>query len=212
MSPESPESAPAPRNPGIGRGLKVRDAVLRSALDELAATGWTALTIEGVARRAGVHKTTVYRRWKDRATLVTEALAEHAAADIPIPDTGTVEGDLRTLAARLVAHLTSPAQQAVTAAVFSDAARLPEVADVRRRVFVDRFRRAEPITERAVARGELPTGTDHPLLMKSLIAPVYLRLLVTAEPLDADTAEHAAAITLAAARAGAFVREFEDRA
>ncbi|MGW0807746.1 TetR/AcrR family transcriptional regulator [Nonomuraea sp. NPDC002799] len=188
----------------VGRGPKVRSAVLAATLDELAETGYAGLTVENVARRAGVHKTTVYRRWPDREALVTEALTEHVAADVPIPDTASIETDLRELA-RLVARLlTTATDQAITAALISDAARLPEVGQVRRRFFVDRFRRGEPVITRAVERGQLPEGTDPVALLKSLIAPLYLRLLVTAEPIDDTTADQAAAITLAAARAGLF--------
>jgi AcrR family transcriptional regulator len=50
----------------VGRGPKVRAAVLAATLEELAAVGYAALTVDDVARRAGVHKTTIYRRWEDR--------------------------------------------------------------------------------------------------------------------------------------------------
>jgi Tetracyclin repressor-like, C-terminal domain len=74
---------------------------------------------------------------------------------------------------------------------------------VKRRFFADRFRRAEPVVTRAVARGELPPGTDPAEVVKALIAPIYLRLLITAEPIDERTAARAAEAALAAARAGA---------
>ncbi|GAA2064877.1 TetR/AcrR family transcriptional regulator [Streptomyces albiaxialis] len=199
---DHPEPPPARQ----ARGPKVQAAVLAAARQELAEAGYAALTVENVARRAGVHKTTVYRRWKDRETLVTEALTEHLAASILIPDTGAFESDLRELARRMVRSITSVDEQGVTAALYSDAGRLPEIAAVRQGLFADRFRRAAPLVERAVDRGELPEGTDPALLLKSLIAPVYLRLLVLSEPLDDAVADHAADITLAAARAGLFRR------
>ncbi|MBN6052035.1 TetR/AcrR family transcriptional regulator, partial [Nonomuraea sp. RK-328] len=112
----------------VGRGAKVRAAVHAATLAELVDKGYAALTVEGVAQRAGVHKTTVYRRWKDRESLLVDALAEHMAADVPVPDTGTVEGDLRALARSLVQSYTSPTGRAVLAAMFTGAARLPEIA------------------------------------------------------------------------------------
>ena len=183
-----------------------RAKVLAAAREELAESGFAALTVDNVARRAGVHKTTVYRRWKDRETLVTEALTEHLAERIAIPDTGAFDSDLRALAHRMVRSLLDVDDQGVTAALYSDAGRLPEVAAVRQSLFADRFRRAAPLIERAVDRGELPAGTDPGLLLKSLIAPVYLRLLVLSEPLDEALADHATDLTLAAARAGLFRR------
>jgi len=196
---------PAPANV-VGRGPKVRAAVLAATLAELGETGFAALTVENVARRAGVHKTTVYRRWKDRRNLVTDALTDHVVSNISIPDTGCVASDLSQLARHVVRLQNSPIDQAVTTALHSDAARLPEVAEIRRQFFADRFRRAEPIIGRAVERGELPSDTDPTLTIKALIAPIYLRILVTAEPIDDASADHAAEITLAAARAGVFRR------
>jgi AcrR family transcriptional regulator len=198
-APSAPERPAGPR----GRGPKVRAAVLAAALAELAERGCAALTVEGVARRAGVHKTTVYRRWPDRESLVVDALTDLIAVEVPVPDSGDVATDLRALARALVRWLTSPSGQAVLAAVVSDTLRVPEVAAVKRRFFEDRFRRAEPVVARAVARGELPPGTDPAEVVKALIAPIYLRLLITAEPIDEGTADRAAQVALAAARAGA---------
>jgi AcrR family transcriptional regulator len=181
----------------------VRAAVLAATLAELAERGCAALTVEAVARRAGVHKTTVYRRWRDRESLVVDALTDLIAVEVPVPDSGDVATDLRELARALVQWLTSPGGQAVLAAVLSDTFRVPELAEVKRRFFADRFRRAEPVVTRAVARGELPPGTDPAEVVKALIAPIYLRLLITAEPIDERTADRAAQVALAAARAGA---------
>ncbi|NYI07312.1 TetR/AcrR family transcriptional regulator [Allostreptomyces psammosilenae] len=190
----------------VGRGPKVRAAVLAATLAELADGGYAALTVENVARRAGVHKTTVYRRWRDRESLVVDALAEQIAADIPIPDEGDVETDLRELARRFVGWATSPGGRAVLAAMLSDAVRVPEIADARGRLFQDRLRRAEPLVARAVERGELPADTDPARLIGTLVAPIYLRLLITGEPVDEATADQAARVALAAARAGALRR------
>ncbi|MFC4005856.1 TetR/AcrR family transcriptional regulator [Nonomuraea purpurea] len=187
----------------IGRGAKVRTAVHAATLAELVDKGYAALSVENVAQRAGVHKTTVYRRWKDRESLLTDALTEHVATDIPIPDTGAIETDLRALARSLVQSFTSPAGQAILAAMFTGAAHLPEIASARRHVFHDRLTRATPVVTRAVERGELPSGTDPAELLKTLAAPIYLRLLITAEPIDEETADRTVRITLAAARSGA---------
>jgi len=196
-----PAAAQRPRPPG--RGPKVRAAVLAATLGELADNGYAGLTIDNVARRCGVHKTTIYRRWKDRESLVADAVIDLAAARVPFPDTGDIDADLRELARSFVRFLNSPAGKAVAAATLSDAGRVPEIAGARRRFFADRFRRAEPVVSGAVARGELPAGTDPAELVRALVAPIYLRLLVTAEPLDQTVADNAARAALAAARAGA---------
>jgi AcrR family transcriptional regulator len=185
----------------VGRGPKVRRAVLAATLLELADRGYAALSIEDVARRAGVNKTTVYRRWGDRQSLVIEALTDEMAI-VAIPDTGTLEGDLRAWALSLIRALTSPVGQAMINTMLIGGADIPEVAEAKRQFFDDRMRRAEPMIVRAIKRGEVPGDTEPTELLKTLIAPIYLRLLVTAEPIDETTADLAAAIALAAARAG----------
>lgn len=165
--------------------------------------GFANLTVENVARRAGIHKTTVYRRWEERERLVVDALTENVAGAIPIPEPGSIESDLRALARGLVRWLGSPVGQAVTGTMLSgDAAHVPEIADIKHRFDADRFTRAAPVIVRAIARGELPEGTDSASVVKALVAPIYPRLLVTAEPLDETTADQAAGIALAAARGG----------
>ncbi|KAA2265835.1 TetR/AcrR family transcriptional regulator [Solihabitans fulvus] len=185
----------------------MRVAVLAATLAELIDRGYAALTVDQVAQRAGVHKTTVYRRWTDRQAVVVDALTDLVGGSIQIPDSGTVEDDLRELARSLVRWLTSPAGRAVHAVIQSDAVRVPEIAEVQRRFIQDRYRRAEPVVRRAIERGELPAETDPTDLLRMLIAPIHFRLHVAAEPVDEATADRAARATLAAARAGALNRQ-----
>ncbi|MFD7610765.1 TetR/AcrR family transcriptional regulator [Streptomyces sp. NPDC059828] len=197
---KSVESASG-RGPAVGRGNKMRAAVLAATIKELAETGYAALTVDAVAQRAGVHKTTIYRNWKTSDGLVADALACHFATDIPIPDTGAVESDLRALARSLVATMTTQAGRALLTTALSDAERMPQLAEIKRALFEDRFRRAEPVVTRAVERGELPMETDPAELLKALVAPIYFRLVFTGEPVDEATADQAVDVALAAAHA-----------
>jgi AcrR family transcriptional regulator len=180
----------------------MRAAVLEATITELTESGYAALTVEGVAQRAGVHKTTIYRNWKDSDGLVADALANHFATDIPIPDTGAVESDLHALARSLVATMTTQAGRALLTTVLSDAVRLTQFAEVKHALFDDRFRRAEPVVTRAIERGELPADTDPAELLKALAAPIYFRLVFTGESVDEATADRAVHVALAAAHAG----------
>ncbi|MBB5916118.1 AcrR family transcriptional regulator [Nocardia transvalensis] len=186
-----------------GRGPKVRAAVLAAAVDELSERGYAAFTVDAVAQRAGVHKTTVYRRWPDRDALIADALDDSVAAEIPIPDTGSLDEDLRTLARSLVAWINSPSGRAVLA-VMVPAAGSPAPPDTTRHAFRDRIRRALPIVPRAIDRGEIPAGTDPAELVKTLVAPIYFRVLIPREPVTDATADAAAAVASTAARAGLF--------
>ncbi|MEV0150465.1 MULTISPECIES: TetR-like C-terminal domain-containing protein [unclassified Nonomuraea] len=123
--------------------------------------------------------------------------------DIPVPDTGAIETDLRALACSLVQAFTSSTGQAILATMFTGAAHLPEIATARRHMFDDRLARAEPVVLRAIERGELPADTDPAELFKTLAARIYLRLPIAADLVDETTADQAARVTLAAARAGA---------
>src|ERR1700728_3132497 len=151
----TPQSVTAGDTRRAGRGPKVRAAVLAATLAELTETGYAALTVDNVARRAGVHKTTIYRHWKDREGLVADAVADRAGtAKMPFPDTGDIGTDLLRLARMTVAFLTSPAGGTVAVASMSDAGRIPEVAGAKRRFFEALFRQAEPVVAGAIARGE----------------------------------------------------------
>jgi len=188
----------------LGRGPKVRAAVLAAAVDELSEHGYAAFTVDNVAQRTGVHKTTIYRRWSDRDALIADALADSVAAEIPIPDTGSIEGDLNALARSLVTWISNPSGRAVLAVMLANAAGQPSPPAPTRHAFRDRIRKALPVVTRAVERGELPSGTDPAELIKTLVAPIYLRVLITGEAVDDQTADAAATVAVTAARAGLF--------
>jgi len=179
--------------------------VLAAVIEELTDHGWDQLSVESVAQRAGVHKTTVYRRWRDKNTLVAEALKAAAESRIAMPDTGDVAQDLRELARIVRVLLTSREGAATTRALAGHSHDADGVGKVLPVLWAARLAQAEPIVTRAVARGELPAGTSPDDLMKNLTAPLFHRLLVTAEPLTQASADQAAAAALVAARAGVFV-------
>lgn len=196
-------SDPGTVRPG-GRTARTRAQVFEATLTELASSGYDQFSVDAVARRAGVHKTTVYRRWRTKDQLIVEALDETAQNRIEVPDTGDLDHDLRTLARAVRALLASPVGGATVRALVSGAQASPEVAQILRRFWTTRMSRVGAIVERAVSRGELPAGTDSDELMKYLAAPLFHRVLVTAEPLTQAMADRAAAAALAAARAGVF--------
>lgn len=190
----------------VGRGPKVRAAVLEATLAELADVGYPALSVESVARRAGVHKTTVYRRWPDLETLVVDAVADNVLSEVPVPDTGTIDGDMRALARGLVHWLHSPIGKAVLSTMCFGASCPMEVEDGRREFYRIRFDQVRPVIARAIARGELPPDTDPTEVIKAMAAPLYFRILVLPEAIDDDTADYAVNIALAAARSGVLCR------
>src|SRR5262249_52004901 len=105
----SPTPAAGTVRPG-GRTARVREAVLQAAGDALAQDGFDALDLAEIARRAGVGKPTLYRRWGDTGALTADLLADMAAQSLPRADTGSLEEDLRANARLVVGTLTDPRQ------------------------------------------------------------------------------------------------------
>ncbi|HEY1179357.1 MAG TPA: TetR-like C-terminal domain-containing protein, partial [Phytomonospora sp.] len=112
------------------------------------------------------------------------------------------EGDLRALARALAAWLTGPTGTAVVTTMVAEGARVPAIAELKRDFFAGRLERAAVVVTRAVERGELPAGTWPDAVVKAMMAPLYLRSLITAEPVGDEAADEAARTALGAANAG----------
>ena len=177
------ETAARPR-PG-GRSARVRSAVLSATAELLAQGGYDLVTIPEVARRAGVHPTTIYRRYATRDRLVGEALLERSRVLSPTPDTGSLEEDLRRLLRDGAAIVDTPAVRALFQVLLAGAIdATPEVAAARDRFWEAHLVEAGDIVDRAVARSELPAGTDPAALVELLVGPALLRLLLMGQRLD----------------------------
>ncbi|MFF0388251.1 TetR/AcrR family transcriptional regulator [Kitasatospora sp. NPDC004615] len=199
-------SSPTPsgmQRPG-GRTARVRTAVLRAAEDALVEVGFAGLDLGDVARRAEVGRTTVYRRWGTVGALLAEVLTDMAEQSLPRARTGSLHGDLRANARLVQQTLADPRQGALFRAVLVAAAGDPVAAEALHRFYRVRVAEWAPCVTEAVERGELPAGTDPEEVVRAVSAPLYYRMLTTAEPLDEAAADRAAAAAEAAARAGAF--------
>ncbi|MFJ5634263.1 TetR/AcrR family transcriptional regulator [Streptomyces goshikiensis] len=186
-----PASAPAPsrRAPAGAAVLRedVTEAIRAAVLEELAAVGFSRMSIEGIARRAGVGKTAVYRRWKSKLHLVLDLVGAFAVDGLPVPATGSLYGDVRALLEFMSHVLRHPVASAVIPDLLVEAARNPEIADAVRGALLDGERRmAEGILADAVARGELPAGVDPARALDLAIGPLYWRQVVVREPVPAS--------------------------
>lgn len=196
---------PGSVRPG-GRTARVRAAVLRAAGDALAESGFDHLDLADIARRAGVGKTTVYRRWGTVPGLVADLLTEMAEESLPRSRTGSLLGDLKANARLVQRTLTDPRQGALFKALIAAATCDARTAEALHRFYDARITEWAPCVQEAVDRGELPAGTDAREVIKAVSAPLYYRLLASGDPLDESVADMAAEAALAAARAGAYVR------
>jgi AcrR family transcriptional regulator len=192
-------AARPPRGPGRPRDARADEAIAAAVAELLAEVGYDALTIEGVAARAGVAKTTIYRRFAEppptaggppsddlKARLVAGALAVRARSTLNAPDTGSLRSDLLEHLGAISRALSAPIGQAIGGLVVG-ARRMPELAGALRRGFVA-ARRAEvaELLQRADDRGELDPGLDRELAIDLLVSPLWYRALVWGEMLDAE--------------------------
>ena len=183
-------AAPVRRRTG-GRSARIRAAVLDATVDALLAHGIDQVSIYDIAAAAGVHDTSIYRRWGTREALITDALFARAEYDLPIPDTGSLRGDLVAAARSLAELLSSP-----IGALFARASALtvddPDLAATRDRYWASRFAFADTVVRRAVERGELPPGVKPRPAMDMLAGAVHMRAMLTHEPLEPDLPERLA--------------------
>jgi AcrR family transcriptional regulator len=173
----------ATTRPG-GRSARVRAAALAATLTELAESGYAALSLESVARRAGVHKTTLYRRWGTREELVLEAMLDRAGERISVPDTGSLREDLFELARTAAANAATPEVAAMARAVVAQAPHDSRLAAANERFWDERLALDAVIVERAIERGEVAADTEPRRVIEALLGPIHLRLLLTGEPID----------------------------
>jgi AcrR family transcriptional regulator len=181
-----------------GRSERVRVSVLDAAVAQLLAAGYDGLTVRDVARAAGVAETTIYRRWPTTHDLAAAAIAHFAHIENPVPDTGTLDGDLRALISQIFDLLRRPEVERVLRAVAALDSRNPDAVEARKSFWRSRFAGSAQIIGRAVERGELPVGTDPAEVVELLVAPAYLRLLLLDRPIDDALLESSVRNTLAA--------------
>ncbi|WP_306359869.1 TetR-like C-terminal domain-containing protein [Nocardia sp. CC227C] len=161
-----------PKPPQL-RGVKLQRAVLDATIARLEAVGIDQVRIADVAVAAGVHETSIYRRWRTLARLLADALVSRTAAEVPIPDTGSVRTDLvefTTALARFVATPTGTALVRGTVLADDD----PEVAAMREEYWRQRLAASEQIVRRAQARGEVATTADPRTVVLTLGGLVHM--------------------------------------
>ncbi|NRQ38022.1 TetR/AcrR family transcriptional regulator [Nonomuraea sp. NN258] len=158
--------------------------IFAATLRLVAEKGYDGLTVEGVAERSGVNKTTIYRWWPSKAALLGAALIESDVLGFDPPDTGSLRGDLVALVEHLARLLTVPPASDVAVTALGAAVRHPELDA--RRFFADRFAREREIFERAVRRGELKPSADPMLIVDLLAGAVWVRSVFRGLPLTDD--------------------------
>jgi AcrR family transcriptional regulator len=166
------------------RSEEARRKALAAAVDVIVDKGVGDLTIEEVALRSGVAKTTIYRHWPERASLIIDTVRscfEHVST----PDTGSLRGDLEAYFGGMVrADLTGKVGHLMPCLIDA-AGRDAEIELLLDRIATERQQPVLAIVERAQARGELPDDLDPRVVVGTIVGPIVFRKLVWRQPLDA---------------------------
>ena len=165
---------------------EITTAITEAVFDELAERGYARLSMESVAKRAGVGKSALYRRWASKQEMALSVIAEFSVGQAEFPDTGSLVGDLRQSLEALARWLSHPKFSRILADLVAEMGRNPELSDVvEGMIGQPRRERGLVLLQRAIARGELDPDTDLELALDLLAAPVYWRLLVRDGQLEA---------------------------
>ncbi|HEX4223433.1 MAG TPA: TetR/AcrR family transcriptional regulator [Pseudonocardiaceae bacterium] len=159
-----------------GRSEQARKAVLNAADDLLVEKGFAGVTIEGIAARAGVAKQTIYRWWKSKTDILLDNVTEDAAYYLA----PTEDDDIRAYLCNLADFLVNNDAGAVLRALIGQAQHDPNLATRFRARFLDEQHTRD---RAAIERAQLPGDVD--LAVDQLVGPIYFRVLVTGQPVDA---------------------------
>ena len=194
------ENGNGKRPPGRPRSEQARQAILRSTLRILESSGFSELTIEDVADRAGVGKTTVYRWWPNKGALIADAFASNTTRTLRFPDTGSVFSDMSRQMRQLVKVFRSPRGRIVSAILAAGQRDKDVIAAFRDRFLWPRRREAYATLRRGVRRGELRKDLDPDLVLDSLYGPIYMRFLIRHDRLTPEFVDRLCALVLGGAR------------
>jgi len=151
--------------------------------------GLDGVTFSDVGRRAGVHGTSVQRRWGSRENLLFEAIRSFADQAIKIPDTGSLRGDLVAFSRSLSDYFATPTGGQILQMLVSFVDNDPAFSKNRADFVRERHQATRAIIQRAAERGELREGVTEEAALALLLGPIYVQMLIVRRPVDDDFIE-----------------------
>jgi len=173
----------------------VEEAVLDATLQLLAARSYGEISVEALAERAGVSRTSIYRRWPSKAAVVAAAVSSLYLDRVDVPDTGSLPEDLVALLGDSY-HLMADGSGRVLERLVRESGQNPELVHVVRSILYARRRLYATMLNRAIARGELPPEVDQELLLDLLLGPLWFRLLLSGAPVTPQAARSVVELVL----------------
>jgi AcrR family transcriptional regulator len=194
MNPDIPAAPDGSAEAGTGGGQRGRPrspeanrAILAATLDLLASRGLAAMSIEEVAARAGVGKATIYRRWPSKGLLALDAFVTSFREEQPLPDTGTLRGDLIAALTAWVRAVTQTSMGPMLTGLIAEAQHDGDLRAAWRERVLEPLRVQHRIMlDRAIARGEIPAGVDQEAVLDLFFGAAEHRLLLGHLPLTDD--------------------------
>ena len=184
------ETVPVAERDPAGRSARTEKAILDATREILAESGVRELTVERVAARSGVAKTSIYRRWRSKHELALAVLLDMVENVVATPDLGDTRKELISFVNAAVKILGSTLMGRVMQGLVSDLATDPDLAAAfRKQVVSMRVAEVRRLVELGIKRGDLRPDTDVELTHELLFGPVYYRLLLSGGKLDKDLAE-----------------------
>jgi len=174
------------RDPRIER---TRRLVLHAAVALLAESGYSGATIEAVAARSGVAKSTIYRHWPNRLELINDAFHE-LKPPAPVPTEGDVRDRVVALLEHVARSMAGSLWSSCLPALIDAAERDPECRELHSRMAHAGRQTLVDVLLGGVERGELPADTDAEVMADALAGPIFLRRLMGDEPLDPTAVRH----------------------
>jgi AcrR family transcriptional regulator len=178
------------------RSAEAQQKVLSAAQDVLGELSVDGFTVEEVAKRSGVAKTTIYRHWDSGNRLMLDALG-CMVQSFPTPDTGSLAGDLEAFMGHVLPVVSDPKLMQTMLGVLAAAASDPEIAEVHQSMMAERMGPIRAIVDMAKDRGELRADLDIDLVLDVIEGPFFMRKMVRREPVDASTIRQMIEITVA---------------
>jgi AcrR family transcriptional regulator len=163
---------------GRPRSDSARLAVLHAVDDLLVERGYAAMTMKGIAERAGVGKQTVYRWWASKAEVLYEAVTMDAGRELAIDPAASSSEEFERFRDRVLLFLTETDAGIAYRALVGEAQHDPKVAELLR-ASDPLVIAAAPVLQRAVERGDLPKDLDLRAATADLVGPVFFRTLTT---------------------------------
>src|SRR3954454_7312801 len=178
------------RRVGRPREARADRAILTAALELMAEPGVRALRVDDVSRRAGVGKATIYRRYRSKDQLVTEAVGALVNQVIEIPDSGSTREDLLVLMREAVGLYSGTLAAKLMPGIVDEMSRNGELAAIARARFLTARRAAwRAVFVRGIERGDLRRDLDADFALDVLAGPLFYRLLITGGPIDEHLAQ-----------------------